>query len=79
VSRRRLLVVATARAPEAALRGELARLGYGDVDVKVVSPASDLSFGQWLTNAEDDARAEAEQIDEQTAKATEPHASTVEK
>ena len=56
---RRLLVVITTEVPDAKLN-ELARhLAGDDAEVLVVAPASNISRLDWLTNAEDDARAEA--------------------
>ena len=56
---RRLLVVITTEVPDAKLN-ELARhLASDDAEVLVVAPASNISRLDWLTNAEDDARAEA--------------------
>jgi hypothetical protein len=51
------------------LRDELRRRGDGgDVEVRVVSPASDVSRLEWLANDEDSARAEAERKAVQTAR-----------
>ncbi len=51
----------------------------GDVgEIKVVAPAVKQSRLQWLTNAEDDARAEAERTAEQVAQATADEAEHVE-
>jgi hypothetical protein len=58
-------VVTTVAADESELRGELA-----DADeIRVVAPAAKISRLDWLTNAEDDARAEAEQAAEDVADA----------
>ena len=60
-----MLVVTTVPADEAELRHEL-----GDADeVRVVAPAARISWLDWLTNAEDDARAEAARAAEQVAEA----------
>jgi len=56
---RRLLVVATASVPEAALRSSIQEHAGEDAETLVVAPASDISRLDWLTNAEDDARTEA--------------------
>ena len=64
---RRDLVIALAGTPEAALRGYIAEEPAA-VELRVVSPASDLSFAQWLANAGDDARAEAEESAQRAAK-----------
>jgi hypothetical protein len=67
---RRLLVVVTAEVSDAKLN-ELARhLAGDDAEVRVVAPASDISRLDWLTNAEDDARAEARSLADKTAAAT---------
>ena len=56
---RRLLVVATASVPAAALRASVRAHAGEDAELLVVAPASDISRLDWLTNAEDDARTEA--------------------
>jgi hypothetical protein len=62
---KRVLVVATVPADERQVREALA-----DADeIRVVAPAADLSFLEWLTNDEDDARREAEQAAERVASA----------
>lgn len=67
---RHLLVVVTTEVPDAKLN-ELARhLAGDDAEVLVVAPASDISRLDWLTNAEDDARAEAGSLAHKTAAAT---------
>jgi hypothetical protein len=59
--------------------GELRDALGGDVgEVKVVAPAVKQSRLQWLTNAEDDARAEAERTAEKVAQVTEEEAEHVE-
>jgi hypothetical protein len=69
VGARRILVVTTVPVPGDRLRAELGARGEGDdVEVRVVSPASDVSRLEWLANDEDDARAEAERTAEQTAR-----------
>jgi hypothetical protein len=58
---KRLLIVATVPFGEAELRSAAPELWRGEPPlVKIVAPASDLSFGKWLANEEDGARAEAE-------------------
>jgi ABC-type sugar transport system substrate-binding protein len=60
-----VLVVTTVAAEESELRDELA-----DADeIRVVAPAAKISWLDWLTNAEDDARAEAGQAAEEVADA----------
>ena len=61
----------TVPVPGDRLRAELGSRGDGDVEVRVISPASDVSRLQWLANDEDDARAEAERKAEQTARSAE--------
>ncbi len=62
---RKVLVVTTVSADESELRNELA-----DADeIRVVAPAAKISWLDWLTNAEDDARGEAEQAAEDVADA----------
>jgi hypothetical protein len=56
---RRVLVVATASVPAAALRASVRAHAGEDAELLVVAPASDISRLDWLTNAEDDARTEA--------------------
>lgn len=54
---KKVLVVTTVAADESELREELS-----DADeIRVVAPAAKISWLDWLTNAEDDARAEADQ------------------
>jgi hypothetical protein len=74
---RRVLVVATAPVRPRDLRAQLADLGVDAAsEVKVVSPASNLSWLQWLANEEDAARADAEAIAEETAGVAEEAAET---
>jgi hypothetical protein len=62
---RRALVVTTVQAEESSLRKALP-----DADeIRVVAPAADVSFLQWLTNDEDDARREADDAAERVASA----------
>ena len=61
----RVLVVTTVPADRAELRQAIP-----DVDeIRVVAPAADVSFLEWLTNDEDDARREAEEAAERVAEA----------
>lgn len=72
---RNVLVVSSIPDVPAELREALG----GDVgEVKVVAPAVKQSRLQWLTNAEDDARAEAERTAEQVAQETADKAEHVE-
>jgi hypothetical protein len=61
----KVLVVATTIADEAELRDELA----GADQVRVVAPAAKISKLDWLTGAEDDARAEADRAAQSVAEA----------
>jgi hypothetical protein len=56
---RRLLVVATASVPAADLRASVRAHAGEDAELLIVAPASGISRLDWLTNAEDDARADA--------------------
>ena len=73
---RRVLVIAPAGTSEAGLRETIAE-EPAPVELRVVSPASDVSFAQWLANAEDDARAEAEETAQRTAEALAGEAAVV--
>jgi hypothetical protein len=67
---RRILVVATSSIPTDRLRSALAgREAPDDVEIRVVAPASRISRLDWLTNAEDDARATAAEQAEDVAEA----------
>ena len=66
---RRLLVVATASVPPAALRSSVDAHAGADAEMLVVAPASDISRLDWLTNAEDDARTEAAERADELAEA----------
>jgi hypothetical protein len=66
---RRVLVVATATVPEAELRERVRAHAGEDAELLVVVPASKISKLAWLTNAEDDARAEAAGRAEEVAEA----------
>lgn len=56
---RRILVVTTAAAPEAEVESVVRAHAGEDAEVYVVAPASKISWLDRLTNAEDDARADA--------------------
>jgi hypothetical protein len=64
----RILVVPTARIPDSVIRSQLGELMGDDVELEIVAPASDIGRLDWLTNAEDDARAKAAHRAEQTAR-----------
>jgi hypothetical protein len=67
---RRLLVVVTTDVQDATLRQHVRHLAGEDAELLVVAPASSISRLDWLTNAEDDARAEAGALADKTAEAT---------
>jgi hypothetical protein len=72
VRKRRLLVVTTGAADDAALREEVReRAGGEEVEIRVVAPAAELSRLQWLASDEDEARAKARQVARETGKAVE--------
>lgn len=71
---KRILVVTTT-VPDARLRERLRAEIPEGAEVRVVSPATKVSRLDWLTNAEDDARAEASAAAEGTAEALEDEAS----
>jgi hypothetical protein len=76
---RRILVVTTAPVEGGALRDRvLEHAGNGEVELKVVATASDLSPLDWLANAEDDARSEAEERAEEVGRAVAPEAERTE-
>jgi hypothetical protein len=56
---RRILVVTTANAPGADIEAIVRTHAGADAEVKVVAPASKISWLDRLTNAEDDAREDA--------------------
>jgi hypothetical protein len=66
---RRLLVVATASVPAATLQASLRAHAGEDAETLVVAPASGISRLDWLTNAEDDARADAAERADEVAEA----------
>ena len=68
---KRVLVVTTVAADSDELRGELGEAG----EVRVVAPAAKISWLDWLTNAEDDARGAAEQAAQRVADAVGDRAS----
>jgi hypothetical protein len=65
MARKNVLVVTTAVADESELRDELAEADH----VRVVAPAAKISRLDWLTGAEDDARAEADRAAQTAAEA----------
>jgi hypothetical protein len=76
---RRILVVTTAPVDGEVLRERvLEHAGNGNPEVRVVATASDLSPLDWLANAEDDARAEAERRAGDVGRAVAPESDRVE-
>jgi len=66
---RRLLVVVTTDVSDGTLSEFVRRAVGEDAEVRVVAPASGISRLDWLTNAEDDARADAGALADKTAEA----------
>ena len=66
---RRLLVVITTEVADDLLRDLVRSRAGDDAEMLVVAPASEISRLDWLTNAEDDARADAASLASQTAEA----------
>lgn len=66
---RKILVVATVDAPEAALRSRLGERAGEDAEIVVVAPSADVSLLQWLATEEDGARERAVERAERTAAA----------
>ena len=62
---KRILVVTTVPADTSELREALSEAD----EIRVVAPAADVSFLEWLTNDEDEARREAEEAAERVAAA----------
>jgi hypothetical protein len=70
MSSRNVLLVVLEAVPEEAIRKAIAeRNGGAEVNVHVVAPATHVGKFQWLTGADDDARAEAEDLADRTAHA----------
>lgn len=59
----------TTEVADATVREFVRRSAGEDAEVRVVAPASGISRLDWLTNAEDDARAEAGSLADKTAQA----------
>lgn len=68
---KKILVVTTVVPEEAQLRDAISDAA----EIRVVAPATDVSWLEWLTNAEDDARREAREAAERAASAVEGEAS----
>jgi hypothetical protein len=76
---RRLLVVTTVPVEGDALRERVrAHTGTEEAEVRVVAPASDVSPLEWLASDEDDARGEAAEKAEESARALAPEARVTE-
>ncbi len=72
-----LLIVALEPISDRELESAIeARKQQGDVNVHVVAPAVTAGRFEWLTGADDDARAEAEEVAEHTAEAVPAEADT---
>ena len=67
---RRVLVVITAEVADGVLHDLVRARAGADAEMLVVAPASEISRLDWLTNAEDDARADAASLADKTAAAT---------
>jgi hypothetical protein len=63
------ILVVTTTVPDERVRERLREQIPEGAEVRVVSPATKVSALDWLTNAEDDARAEAAEAAERTAEA----------
>jgi hypothetical protein len=75
---KRILVVTTAPARGEALRNRVrAHAGSEDAEVRVVAPAADISRLDWLTNDEQQARAEAGELALEAGMAVAPDARSV--
>ena len=65
----RVLVVPTVPVSDSVIRAHLGDAVAADAEIEIVAPASNIGRLDWLTNAEDDARAEAADRAEQLATA----------
>jgi hypothetical protein len=75
---KRILVVTTAPVGGESLRDRVrAHAGSEDAEVRVVAPAADISRLDWLTNDEQEARAEAAELAADTGRAVAPEARSV--
>jgi hypothetical protein len=66
---RRVLVLITTQVADGLVREVVRGRAGDDAEMLVVAPASEISRLDWLTNAEDDARADAASLASQTADA----------
>ena len=64
---RRVIVVPTASIPDELLQSVVWAHAGTDAEIHVVAPASNVSRLDWLTNAEDDAREDAQALANETA------------
>jgi hypothetical protein len=79
MSPRNVLIVVLDPVPEEKIRAAIeARKEVADVSVHVVAPAAGVGRLQWLTGAEDEARAEAEELADQAAHAVDDAEADVE-
>jgi hypothetical protein len=77
MSSRNVLIVALEPVPDSSVRTAIGeREADEEVSVHVVAPASHIGTLQWLTGAEDDARAEAEELADRTAHAVDADVET---
>jgi hypothetical protein len=65
----RVLVVPTVPISDSAIRSRLRDVVEAGAEIEIVAPASNINRLDWLTNAEDDARADAAHRAEQAAEA----------
>jgi hypothetical protein len=78
MSRKRLLVVATAEIDPGSLREAVRDHAGDEAEIRVVAPASDISPLRWLASDEDAARAEAAEVASEVAESVEPEAAHTE-
>jgi hypothetical protein len=74
---RNVLIVVLDPVPDEKIQKAIAtRKDAADLNVRVVAPAPSVGALQWLTSAEDEARAEAEQLADRTAEAVDADVET---
>lgn len=72
---RRLLIVTTVPTDASLLRDQVReKTGDAEAEIRIVAPTADVSPLQWLTSDEDQARAEAEEVAREAARAVEGEA-----
>jgi hypothetical protein len=77
MSSRNVLIVVLDPVPDDKIQKAIAaRKDVADVNVHVVAPAASVGPLQWLTSAEDEVRAEAEQLADRTAEAVDANVET---